>query len=303
MDKFSYVGNADVSAIDEMYQQYRKDPSSVDNSWQKFFEGVEFAKTDYTDKGEVPENFDKEFKVLSLISAYRMRGHLFTETNPVRERRKYSPSLEVETFGLEQSDLDLDFNAGSEIGLGKTKLSNIVNHLKQTYTKSIGAEYMYIRNPEKISWLHSIIETNKNTPNFSFESKREILRKLNQAVVFESFMHKKFVGQKRFSLEGGESLIPALDVVVEEGAELGIEEFVVGMAHRGRLNVLANIFNKTYTDIFSEFDGKEYDDSLFDGDVKYHLGSSSHTKTSKGKAVHLTMSPNPSHLEAVAPFV
>jgi len=303
MDKFSYVGNADVSAIDEMYQQYKNDPSSVDNSWQKFFEGVEFAKTDYTDKGEVPENFDKEFKVLSLISAYRMRGHLFTETNPVRERRKYSPSLEVETFGLEQSDLDLDFNAGSEIGLGKTKLSNIVNHLKQTYTKSIGAEYMYIRNPEKISWLHSIIETNKNTPNFSFESKREILRKLNQAVVFESFMHKKFVGQKRFSLEGGESLIPALDVVVEEGAELGIEEFVVGMAHRGRLNVLANIFNKTYTDIFSEFDGKEYDDSLFDGDVKYHLGSSSHTKTSKGKAVHLTMSPNPSHLEAVAPVV
>ena len=303
MDKFSYVGNADVSAIDEMYQQYRNDPSSVDNSWQKFFEGVEFAKTDYTDKGEVPENFDKEFKVLSLISAYRMRGHLFTETNPVRERRKYSPSLEVETFGLEQSDLDLNFNAGSEIGLGKTKLSNIVNHLKQTYTKSIGAEYMYIRNPEKISWLHSIIETNKNTPNFSFESKREILRKLNQAVVFESFMHKKFVGQKRFSLEGGESLIPALDVVVEEGAELGIEEFVVGMAHRGRLNVLANIFNKTYTDIFSEFDGKEYDDSLFDGDVKYHLGSSSHTKTSKGKAVHLTMSPNPSHLEAVAPVV
>ena len=156
MDKFSYVGNADVSAIDEMYQQYRNDPSSVDNSWQKFFEGVEFAKTDYTDKGEVPENFDKEFKVLSLISAYRMRGHLFTETNPVRERRKYSPSLEVETFGLEQSDLDLNFNAGSEIGLGKTKLSNIVNHLKQTYTKSIGAEYMYIRNPEKISWLHSI---------------------------------------------------------------------------------------------------------------------------------------------------
>lgn len=311
MDKFSYLSNADVSAIDQLYQQYLNDPQSVEEGWFRFFEGFEFARKNYETDQEIKPlavfdpslNFDKEFKVLNLINGYRTRGHLFTKTNPVRERRKYTPTLALENFGLEQSDLKQKFKAASELGLEETTLEAIIEHLETTYCNSIGIEYRYIRKPEKVNWLQNKIETNKNLPNFSVEEKKHMLHKLSQAVVFEQFLHKKFVGQKRFSLEGGEALIPALDAVIEMGADMGIEEFVVGMAHRGRLNVLANIFNKTYDSIFSEFEGKEYEDNLFDGDVKYHLGYSCDVKTDNGKEVKLTLSPNPSHLEAVDPVV
>ena len=162
---------------------------------------------------------------------------------------------------------------------------------------------MYIRSVEKLAWLKKRIEADRNMPSFSKDVKLTILRKLNEAVLFESFLHKKFVGQKRFSLEGGEALIPALDVVAEYGATFGVEEIVIGMTHRGRLNVLANILKKTYSDIFSEFEGKEYEDNLFDGDVKYHLGYSSEILSEIGTKLQLTLAPNPSHLEAVAPVV
>ena len=303
MDKFSYINNGDVEAIENLYQQYLNNPTEVDQSWQDFFKGFAFSRAQFGEQGDIPENFQKEFKVINLINGYRSRGHLFTETNPVRTRRQYRPTLDLENFGLTEADLEVEFAAGSEVGIGKAKLKDIIAHLKATYTRSIGIEYMYIRDPERIEWIKNKLEPTQNTPKFSLEEQREILRKLNEAVVFESFMHKKFVGQKRFSLEGGESLIPALDAVVEVGATHGIQEFVIGMAHRGRLNVLANILNKTYTDIFSEFEGKEYEDNLFDGDVKYHLGYSSSTKTNDGKEVHITLSPNPSHLEAVDPVV
>ena len=228
---------------------------------------------------------------------------MFTKTNPVRTRRTYSPSLEIKNYGLEKRDLEVEFNAGSEIGMGKTKLKNIIEHLDQTYCKSIGLEYMYIRQPEVIDWIKNKIEPTRNTPVFTKDEKIEILNKLNQAVGFERFLHKKFVGQKRFSLEGGEALIPALNALVEHGAENGIQEFVLGMSHRGRLNVLANIFNKSYSAIFTEFEGKEYEDNLFDGDVKYHLGYTCDLTTDRGKKVHMTLAPNPSHLEAVDPVV
>lgn len=313
MDKFSYLGNADVSAVDEIYQQYLKDPDSVDEGWLKFFKGFDFAIKNYdtevsnaNTKSAVFESdldFDKEFKVLNLINGYRTRGHLFTKTNPVRERRKYSPTLSIENFGLSEQDLKTKFKAGVEIGLGKSTLQEIIDHLEMTYCNSIGVEYRYMRKPDKVKWLQEKLEENKNQPNFSSEERKHMLHKLSQAVVFEQFLHKKFVGQKRFSLEGGEALIPALDAVIEMGAGMGIEEFVVGMAHRGRLNVLANIFNKTYDAIFSEFEGKEYEDNLFDGDVKYHLGYSCDVETDNGNKVKLTLSPNPSHLEAVDPIV
>lgn len=313
MDKFSYLSNADVSAVEDLYQQFLKDPKSVEEGWAKFFEGFEFARANYaeveqTSAGskavfESAVGFDKEFKVLNLINGYRTRGHLFTKTNPVRERRKYSPTLAIENFGLSESDLSQKFQAGKEVGLGEATLKEIVEHLEATYCQSIGVEYRYIRKPEKVQWLQDQLEGTKNRSEFSNEEKKHMLHKLNQAVVFEQFLHKKFVGQKRFSLEGGESLIPALDAVIEKGATMGIQEFVVGMAHRGRLNVLANIFNKTYDNIFSEFEGKEYEDNLFDGDVKYHLGYSCDIKTDSGKEVKLTLSPNPSHLEAVDPVV
>ncbi|GAB4375517.1 MAG: 2-oxoglutarate dehydrogenase E1 component [Salibacteraceae bacterium] len=302
MDKFSYLGNGDVDAIEELYRSYKKDPSSVDESWQKFFSGFEFYQANFNGQA-IPEVTLKEFQVIELINAYRSRGHLFTQTNPVRERRKYRPTLDIENFGLTEDDLDTEFQAGVEIGIGRATLRQIVDHLKTTYCRSIGIEYTYIREPEVVEWIRSKIEPNKNLPNFSKEVKLTIFRKLNEAVVFESFLHKKFVGQKRFSLEGGESLIPALDVVAEYGSDLGIDEVVIGMAHRGRLNVLANILKKTYTAIFSEFEGKDYEDNLFDGDVKYHLGYSSEFKTEKGKKIQITLAPNPSHLEAVDPVV
>ncbi len=299
MDKVSYVGNADVNAIDHLYQQYQQDPESVDLGWKKFFEGFDFARTNYEDGGEIPENFQKEFKVLNLINGYRTRGHLFTRTNPVRDRRKYTPTLEIENFGLAEADLDLVFQAGDEVGLGATSLRAIIEHLEQTYCQSIGIEYVYMRDPNRIDWLRSKIEL-KNRPVFSKDRKIQIFKKLNQATNFESFLGKKFVGQKRFSIEGGEALIPALDTLVNKGSSLGVEYFVMGMAHRGRLNTLTNIFEKRPKDIFSEFEGKEFDSvDYFDGDVKYHQGFTSQVTLESGKQIGVTLAPNPSHLEAV----
>ncbi|UTW64222.1 2-oxoglutarate dehydrogenase E1 component [bacterium SCSIO 12741] len=304
MDQFSYLSNGDVNALEELYERYKENPENVDYGWQKFFQGFEFNRTSYEDgAGVVPEHVQKEFNVINLINDYRSRGHLFTKTNPVRTRRTYKPSLDLINYGLSDADMDTEFDAGADVGLGKAKLKAIIDHLEQTYCASIGVEYMYIRDPERVNWLKEKLEPVRNTPEFNADEKKEILYKLNQAVGFEQFLHKKFVGQKRFSLEGGESLIPALNATVEHGAELGIEEFIIGMAHRGRLNVLANIFNKSHADIFSEFEGKEYEDNLFDGDVKYHLGYSCDVTTDRGKKVHMTLAPNPSHLEAVDPVV
>lgn len=303
MDKFSYLGNADTVAIEQLFQQYLKDPNSVEADWRQFFAGFEFARKNYEDLGEIPQNVKKEFNVINLINGYRSRGHLFTKTNPVRERRKYTPTLDLVNFGLEDADLNTVFQAGAQIGLGPATLNDILAHLQQTYCQSIGAEYMYIRHPEVVQWLQEKMEGSRNTPKFSILEKEVILNKLNQAVVFESFLHTKFVGQKRFSLEGAEATIPALDAVCEKGADMGIQDFVIGMAHRGRLNVLANILNKTYKDIFTEFEGRPSEDSLFDGDVKYHMGYSSDQKSNTGKQVHLSLTPNPSHLEAVDPVM
>lgn len=303
MDKVSYVGNADVVAIDELYKSYKKDPESVDSGWRKFFEGFEFAQTSYEDGGDIPDNFQREFKVLSLIEGYRSRGHLFTKTNPVRDRRKYKPTLAIENFGLTEQDLDLVFQSGNEVGIGTSTLREIIAHLQQTYCESIGIEYAYIREPDRINWIKNKIEL-KNRPTFNAERKRDIYKKLLCASTFESFLGKKFVGQKRFSIEGGEALIPALDVLVNKGAELGVESFIMGMAHRGRLNTLTNIFEKRPEDIFAEFEGKEFDyEGDFDGDVKYHQGFTSEVVLKNGKNVGLTLAPNPSHLEAVDPVV
>jgi len=304
MDKVSYVGNADVNAIDHLYKMYRQNPESVDVGWQKFFEGFDFAQINYGDSSEIPENVHKEFKVLNLINGYRVRGHLFTKTNPVRERRKYSPTLSLENFGLEESDLDTIFQSGKEMGLGEqSTLREIVADSEATYCESIGIEYMYIRDPERLRWFRNKIEL-INRPKYSNEEKLEIYKKLNQATAFESFLGKKFVGQKRFSIEGGEALIPALDALILKGSDLGVEYFVMGMAHRGRLNTLTNIFEKPAHDILCEFEGKEFDTNLdFDGDVKYHQGFTSHITTRNGKKVGLTLAPNPSHLEAVDPVV
>jgi 2-oxoglutarate dehydrogenase E1 component len=299
MDKVTYVGNADVNAIDHLYKQYLQDPESVDIGWKKFFEGFDFARMNFEDGGAIPENFQKEFRVINLINGYRTRGHLFTKTNPVRERRKYNPTLEIENFGLTDADLDVVFQAGEEVGIGAATLRTIISHLEQTYCQSIGIEYAYMRDPERLEWFKNKIEI-ANRPKFDRERKLRIFKKLNQASNFEAFLGKKFVGQKRFSVEGGEALIPALDSLINKGSSLGVEYFVMGMAHRGRLNTLTNIFEKRPKDIFSEFEGKEFDSiDYFDGDVKYHQGFTSQVTLDNGKQIGITLAPNPSHLEAV----
>lgn len=303
----SYLSNADVDAVEELYQNYQKDRTSVDESWQRFFEGFDLAygKLGLGDSQSiVSEDMIKEINVLHLINnGYRTRGHLFTRTNPVRKRRPYSPDLNIKNYGLDESDLEKTFNAGVEIGIGPAKLKDIIAHLEQTYCGSIGVEYMYISKPEHKEWLQQRMEAAKNTPQLTIEQKRLTLSKLNQAVAFENFLHTKYVGQKRFSLEGLETLIPALDAAIELGASQGVEEFIIGMAHRGRLNVLANIMQKSYEEIFSEFEGRAYEHAIFEGDVKYHMGYTSLVKTSLGKEVKLNLAPNPSHLEAVNPVV
>lgn len=303
MDSLSYLNSGDITAIENLYRQYLNDKSSVDSSWQQFFHGFEFARSNYQDSGEIPEKVQKEFAVINLINGYRTRGHLFTRTNPVRERRKYAPTLEISNFGLRESDLDEIFQAGTQIGIGAATLRTIVDHLEATYCRSIGAEFMFIREPQKLKWLQDRMEKSRNTPNYSAEEKKAILRKLTQAVVFENFMHTKFVGQKRFSLEGCETLIPAMESLIRHGAKCGISDFVIGMAHRGRLNVLANIMGKSFRDIFVEFEGAPTEDALYDGDVKYHMGYSSDRFFDSGKKVHLSLTANPSHLEAVNPIV
>ena len=316
MDKYSFLNAAHTAFFAELYDQYLQSPDSVEPSWRAFFQGFDFGLENADGSGEtiyveketqgtiaVPENVQKEFQVVRLIDAYRTRGHLFTKTNPVRERRKYTPTLALENFGLSQSDLNTVFNAGEIIGIGPNTLSNIVVHLEKIYCDAIGIEYMYIRNPEEREWIQSRVNFNTNRTKFSADQKKHILKKLNQAVSFENFLHTKYVGQKRFSLEGGESLIPALDALVEKAADLGVKEFVMGMAHRGRLSTLTNIFGKSPKDIFSEFDGKDYEEAVFDGDVKYHLGWTSKRKTDSGKDINMNIAPNPSHLETVGAVV
>ncbi|MDB5011149.1 MAG: 2-oxoglutarate dehydrogenase component [Mucilaginibacter sp.] len=306
MDRLNYINSGNAAFIDSLYEAYQQDPGSVDFGWQKFFEGFDFGRGSEAPavSAETPEHFLKEIKVFNMIDGYRGRGHLFADTNPVRERRKYFPGKELETFGLSDADLDTVFNAGVEVGLGPAKLRDIVQMVEETYCGTIGAEYKYIRNPIKVKWFQERMESQRNKPSFSIEEKKLMLNKLNQAVVFENFLGTKFLGQKRFSLEGAEALIPALNSVIQKGATLGIQEYIIGMAHRGRLNVLANIMEKTYKEIFSEFEGKNYDmDSPFGGDVKYHLGFSTDVETENGNKVHLSLCPNPSHLEAVDPVV
>ncbi len=305
MDRISPLGSQDISFLEDLYHSYQADPASVDESWQYFFTGFDLALKNFPQKPNLAgtENIQKEFAILNLILGYRQRGHLFTRTNPVRQRRKYSPTLEIENFGLSKSDLETVFQAGNDIGIGPAKLKDIIAHLEATYCDSVGVEYVYIRHPEVVTWLKQKMEGSRNRKEYSEEKRRHFFYHLKLAVGFENFIHKKFVGAKRFSLEGAEALIPGLDAVIEKGSELGIEEFVIGMAHRGRLNVLANIMEKPYERIFKEFYGTEYEDDISLGDVKYHLGYDSEVETDKGKRVKLKLLPNPSHLETVSGLV
>jgi 2-oxoglutarate dehydrogenase E1 component len=310
MKDFSYITNSHPAYIENLYNDFVANPENVDPDFRKFFEGFDFAINQKPQNGAAvagvkvdAQAIEKEFGVYQLILAYRKKGHLVAKTNPIRERKDRRANLDLKFFGLNEADLNRTFEAGKFVGLPNGKLSDIVAHLQKCYTTTIGMEYSSMNDTERIEWLENEVESTFNKP-FSVEDKKCMLEKLNQGVIFEKFLHTKYIGQKRFSLEGGETTIAALDAIINTAANAGVEEVVIGMAHRGRLNVLANILGKTYEQIFSEFEGTAIPDTTMgSGDVKYHLGFRGEHTTADGKKVNLQLCPNPSHLEAVDPVV
>lgn len=307
----SLVSSADSSYLEALYKSYQTDPESIEESWKQFFEGFDFALSQSADgssarhqEGLSKATLERELKAYQLIEDYRTRGHLLSTTNPIRQRKDRSANLALSDHGLQEADLDEPLYVSKELGFNQATLREVIQQLQKVYTGNIGVEYCHIRQKAIHDWVKSKFEEEYATHQFSVSDKKQILTKLNEAAVFENFLHTKYIGQKRFSLEGGENAIPALDAIINDGAQQGVEEVVIGMAHRGRLNVLANILGKTYDYIFSEFEGEvEPDLTMGDGDVKYHLGFSSKVKAANGQEVYLKLTPNPSHLEAVDPVV
>lgn len=309
MQKYSYLNNANPAFIEDLYDKYKQNPSNVNEAWQRFFEGYEFSgggqiqNISASTAEIISSHAYKEVAVVKLINAYRGRGHMIGKTSPVGAKDEHKRDLEPSYYGLDDHDLDTIFESGREIHIGPARLSEIIAHLQKTYCGSIGPEFRYCRNEQLRQWLYLEMEPIANTPKFENSEKLHILKKIDEAVTFENFLQTKFVGKKRFSLEGLESVIPALDSAIEESARLGAAEFVLGMAHRGRLNVLVNIFGKSYEEVFTEFGNVIGANDRRGGDVKYHLGQSGDIVTKFGTTVHLTLVPNPSHLEAVNPVV
>ena len=304
MKDFSYITNSHPSFIEGMYQQFLNDANAVDPDLKKFFEGFDFAMQNGTvATASTNSDWANEIKVYRLILGYRNKGHLIATTNPIRTRKDRGANLDLAFFGLSEADLEKTFNVGSVIGIGATSLKNILTHLQKTYANNVGIEFKYISDQKRVDFLTNEMENNFSKP-ISLDQKKNILEKLNQGVIFEKFLHTKYIGQKRFSLEGGETTIAALDAIINTASESGVKEVVIGMAHRGRLNILANIMGKTYEQIFSEFEGTAVmDQTMGSGDVKYHMGYSSEVETPSNNKVHLKLMPNPSHLEAVDPVV
>ena len=309
MDPFSYVANADTQVIADLYEAYQKDPNSVDSSWRDFFKGFDFSQVWLADQAPFSAvstdlaHVQKEMSVISLIKAFRSRGHLLSKTNPVRERKDRQPRLAITDYSLTDADLDTVFQAGSFLGIGPATLRTIQDALHKIYAGTVGFEYSYIREVDIKEWLRNKIEKEALSFNPTLDKKKHILEKLNEAVVFENFLGTKYLGQKRFGLEGGESTIAGLDAIINKSADLGVQEAMIGMAHRGRLNVLANIMHKSYDAIFDGFEGNVPNEIHGDGDVKYHLGYSSKHISPNGNEISLKLAPNPSHLEAVNPLV
>jgi 2-oxoglutarate dehydrogenase E1 component len=302
MDKYSYLTNATPEYLENLYKDFKNNPDSVEADFKKFFEGFDFATLNYNGKAQTFSS--DEFKVYNLIEAYRRRGHLIANTNPLKPRKDRQANLALSDFGLTDKDLDKKFAIGSEIGLANASLNDILAKLKRIYAQSLGFEYGYVRQNEEVAFFRTKIEKTDKIINYDIKKKEHILRKLNKAVIFEKFLGTKYIGEKRFSLEGGETTIPALDAIIQTAASLNVKEVVFGMAHRGRLNVLANIMEKPYDEIFNEFEGNsQFDLTMGDGDVKYHLGYSHQYKTTSGQSLYLKLLPNPSHLEAVNPVV
>jgi len=304
---FTHLSSSDITFIDSLYENFKTNPDSVDESWQRFFQGFEFSNVGFGTSGTSgaginDEKLRSEFNVFRLIQSFRTRGHLLSDTNPIRPRRDRKARISLEEYGLSEADRQTVFQCGEFVGLGPATLDQILDHLKSIYCGKIGFQYMHSNNTDVRRFMRERIESTAKKIEMPIEKKKRILQKLNEANVFENFLQTKYVGQKRFSLEGGETTIPALDAIINKGADLGVKEFVIGMAHRGRLNILANTVGKTYEYIFTEFEGGSKEELAgHTGDVKYHMGFTSTLKTQSEKEVHVKLLPNPSHLETVAP--
>ncbi len=315
-------GFVNLAFIDEQHERYLQNPKDVDSSWQNFFRSLEALPVESTDNTSAAEILpigketvsqasketykpSTDIRVYNLIEAYRTYGHLLADINPIRTQPLVEPrELQLESFGLDKKDLNQDFPTYGILPEKTALLLKIIQALNEIYCKNIGVEYKYLCNPELEAWLQKRIEPNQFKLKLTIEQKQMILHDLNKSELFESFLHTKYVGQKRFSLEGGETLIPMLSALIDTAAQEGLKNLVIGMAHRGRLNVLSNILNKSYAEIFNEFDESYIPDSFEgSGDVKYHKGFSSEITTEHKKKVRIDLFPNPSHLESVNPLV
>ncbi|CAG0964771.1 partial 2-oxoglutarate dehydrogenase E1 component, partial [Geobacteraceae bacterium] len=298
----SILPGADPEFIESLYLRWRDDPAAVSPQWHAFFSGYELGRGMPGGEALSPELAAKQSAVDSLIYRYRDLGHLLACTDPLSPCKLEHPLLALDHYDLDERDLDRTFHPRRYVKKEAT-LREILDTLRETYCRSVGVEFMHIQDPSVRSWLMERMEPVRNRPTFSREEKLNILGKLQEAALFEEFLHRKFQGQKRFSLEGGETLIPLLDAVVERAAEHGGTDLILGMAHRGRLNVLANILGKPLENIFAEFADNGGLGFVGDGDVKYHKGFSRDRELTDGRVIHLTMAFNPSHLEAVDPVV
>ncbi|HMZ40646.1 MAG TPA: 2-oxoglutarate dehydrogenase E1 component [Saprospiraceae bacterium] len=309
MKNMTFLINAHPSYIEALYLNYKSDPQSVHAEWRQFFQGFELGLLQSAPSNSQISNHDfskADRFAMELVHSYRSRGHLEATTNPIRARKDRKARLAIVDHGFQEIDRHRKLGISPLDGLVKPTLQELESRLRSIYCDKIGFEYAHIEDLRRRDWLQQKIEIEAISPHYGLqlEEKQRILEKLNGSVIFEKFLHTKYVGQKRFSLEGGESTIAALDTMIRTGGLLGVEELVIGMAHRGRLNVLANIMGKTYEQIFSEFEGTAVPDLSFgSGDVKYHLGFSSMIEIQEGRRVFLRLAPNPSHLEAVDPVV
>ncbi|HEX8785485.1 MAG TPA: 2-oxoglutarate dehydrogenase E1 component [Telluria sp.] len=326
----SYLFGGNAPYVEELYEAYLNNPGSVPDNWRAYFDAMQhMPAVDGTNKPDVAhasviasfaerakqgpirtvsaspdaELGRKRVAVTQLIAAYRYLGSRWANLDPLqRQERPPIPELDPAFYGFTEADLDTKFNiSNTYFGQEDASLRDLLNMLRDTYCRSIGAEFMYVSDPTEKRWLQEKLESIRSTPSFTAEKKKHILERLTAAEGLERYLHTKYVGAKRFSLEGGESFIASIDEVIHRAGEHGVQEIVIGMAHRGRLNVLVNTLGKAPSDLFEEFEGKHADD-LPAGDVKYHQGFSSDIST-QGGPVHLSLAFNPSHLEIVNPVV
>ena len=297
MEKFNHMNRNNLEFVEDLYQRFLQNPESTDPQWRLFFEGVEFAQKMPT-KGSFSFS---ELDVYHLIEHYRNYGHLKAKLDPLNLSSNKNDSFELSRFNLKAADLEKTFQVGTILGLTNAKLKDIIAFLEKTYCQTLTCEISECR-PEVRDWFRREFEKSPEPLAFSREDRIEIFRQLARTESLEKFIHTRYVGTKRFSIEGGDALIPMLEHLVKRGSQISVEEMVIGMAHRGRINVLANFMDKAIDIIFSEFDGTAFEKLDFDGDVKYHMGYSSDKKTAGGQ-MHISLAFNPSHLEVVNPVV